>query len=193
MAAKTAGAVAFQGLAETWRGDLAGKGIDRHEELSPSRLPVLAIRSDPTAGNQQVDMGVIAQLAVPGVEHGQHAGQCPEVPFLGTEILDRRGRDLHQHAVQQLLVATEHRTTARARSRRRENRRTATVRLTLFEPLPGLGSVAFGACPVPAAVVVPERVVAVVAAVEATPSSGVQQAAMSESAFFCEGIIRWPY
>ena len=41
--------------------------------------------------------------------------------------------------------------------------------LTLFEPLPGLGSVAFGACPVPAAVVVPERVVAVVAAVEPSP------------------------
>jgi len=51
-----------------------------------------------------VDMGVIAQLAVPGVEHGQHARQCPEVPFLGTEVLDRRGRDLHQQAVQQLLV-----------------------------------------------------------------------------------------
>src|SRR5271165_4364293 len=82
---------------------------DRHEEFSSSRLPVLAIGSDPTAGDQQVDMGVIAQLAVPGVEHGQHAGQCPEVPFLGTEVLDRRNRDLHQQTVEQLLVATEHR------------------------------------------------------------------------------------
>ena len=70
---------------------------------------MLAIGSDPTAGDQQVDMGVIAQLAVPGVEHGQHAGQCPEVPFLGTEVLDRRSRDLHQQTVEQLLVATEHR------------------------------------------------------------------------------------
>ena len=44
---------------------------------------MLAIRTDPTAGDQQVDKGVIAQLAVPGVEHGHHDGQCPEVPFLG--------------------------------------------------------------------------------------------------------------
>ena len=97
----------LQGRAES-RGDLAGKDGDRHEELSPSWLPVLAIGSDPTAGDQQVDMGVIAQLAVPGVKHRQHAGQCPEVPFLGTEVLDRRGRDLHQQTVQQLLIATEH-------------------------------------------------------------------------------------
>ena len=86
------------------RGDLAGKGIDRHEELSPSRLPVLAIRSDPTAGNQQVDMGVIAQLAVPGVSTDSMPGSAPRCRSRA-EILDRRGRDLHQHAVQQLLVA----------------------------------------------------------------------------------------
>ena len=76
MAAKTAEQAAFK-AAQELRGDLAGKGIDRHEELSPSRLPVLAIRSDPTAGNQQVDMGVIAQLAVPGVDQ---TVRLPAVP-----------------------------------------------------------------------------------------------------------------
>ena len=39
----------LQGRAKL-RGDLAGKGEDRYEELSPCRLPVLAIRSDPAAG-----------------------------------------------------------------------------------------------------------------------------------------------
>jgi hypothetical protein len=52
---------------------------------------VLAVGRDPTAGDQQVDMGMIAQLAVPGVEHQEHAGQCSDVPFLGAEVLDRRG------------------------------------------------------------------------------------------------------
>jgi hypothetical protein len=85
----------LQGRAKL-RGDLAGKDADRHEELSPSRLPMLAIGSDPTAGDQQVHMGVIAQPAVLGVKHRQHAKECPEVPFLGTEVFDRRGRDLHE-------------------------------------------------------------------------------------------------
>src|SRR5271155_3306551 len=41
--------------------------------------------------------------------------------------------------------------------------------LTLLEPLPGLAAMAFGARPVAATVVTPERVVAVVAAVEPPP------------------------
>ena len=99
-------------------------------------------------------MGMIVQPAVPGVEYGQHAGQCPEVPFLGTELLDCRGRDLHQQAVQQLLVATEQRSQLRGHGHhgvkivaRQE------LGLTLLEPLPGLAAMAFGACPVPAAMV----------------------------------------
>ena len=102
------GALAFKACAKL-RGDLAGEDGDRHEEFSPSRFPVLAIGSDPTTGQEQVRMGVIAQLAVPGVEHRQHAGKSAEVAFVGTEVLDRCSRDLHQQAVQQLLVATERR------------------------------------------------------------------------------------
>ena len=155
---------------------------------------MLAIGSDPTAGDQQVDMGVIAQLTIPGVEHRQHAGQCPEVPFLGTKVLDRRGRNLHQQTVQQLLVATEH----RAQLRRHGDDSVKIVAgqqlgLTLFEPLLGLASMAFGACPITTAVVVPERLIAIVTLVEPSSQLLVQQAAISESAFFCEGIILSPY
>src|SRR5271157_834849 len=52
-------------------------------------------------------MGVIVQSAVPGVEHREHAGQGPEVSLLGTEILDRRGRNPHQQVIHQLLIAAE--------------------------------------------------------------------------------------
>ena len=41
--------------------------------------------------------------------------------------------------------------------------------LTLLEPLTGLAAMAFGARPVAAAVVVPERLIAVVAVVEPSP------------------------
>ena len=44
-------------------------------------------------------MGVIALAAIPGVEHREHAGQGPEMPFDGTKVLDRRGRNLHQEAI----------------------------------------------------------------------------------------------
>ena len=118
----------LQGRAKL-RGDLAGEDGDRDEEFSSSRLPVLAIGSDPTAGDEQVRMRVIAQLAVPGVEHRQHAGKCAEVAFVGTEVLDRCSRDLHQQAVEQLLVATERLRNPWARSRRRENSRRARDRL----------------------------------------------------------------
>src|SRR3954454_1272718 len=92
------------------------------------------------------------------------------MPFLGTELLDRRGRDLHQQAVQQLLIATEHR--AQLRGYGHDGVKVVAGQelfLTLLEPLPGLASMAFGARPVPAAVVAPERVVAVVTAVEPSP------------------------
>ena len=108
-------AAGLQGRAEE-RGDLAGKDSYRHEELPSSRLPVLAIGSDPTAGDQQVHMGVKPQLAIPGVEHRQDARQSPEVPFLGTKVLDRRGCDLHEQAAEQFLIATERRAQLRRHS-----------------------------------------------------------------------------
>src|SRR5271156_1573258 len=47
----------LQGRAKL-RGDLAGKDSDRHEELSPSRLPVLAIGGDaPARGEQEATGG----------------------------------------------------------------------------------------------------------------------------------------
>src|SRR3954449_12472130 len=95
------------------------------------------------------------------------------MPFLGTELLDRRGRDLHRQAVQRLLLATEHR--AQLRGYGHDGVKVVAgqqLSLTFLEPLPGLASMAFGARPVPAAVVAPEGVIAVVAAVEPSPQLG---------------------
>ena len=150
--------------------------MNRHEELPPSRLPVLAIGRDPAAGDQQMHMGVIGQLAVPGVEHREDAGHRPEQPFLGTELRDGAGRDSHQQAIEQLLVASERR--AQLLGHGHDGMEIVAgqeLGLTLLEPLLGLARMAFGARPVPTAVVVPEGLIAVVAAVQ--PSSQLGRAA----------------
>src|ERR1700741_3026370 len=115
-------------------------------------------------------MGVIVQTAVPGVEHREYAGQGPEMPFVGTKVLDRCGRDLHQQAIHQLLVATACRTQLLWHGH--DGMKIVAgqeLGLTLLEPQPSLASMAFGAGPVPAAVVAPKRVITVVAAVEPSP------------------------
>src|SRR5271156_2549665 len=112
-------------------------------------------------------MGMIAQAAIPGMEHRQHAGQGPEMSFVGTKVLDRRGRDLHQQAIHQLLVATKRR--AQLLWDGHDSVKIVAgqeLGLTLLEPQPSLASMAFGAGPVPTAVIAPERIVAVVATVE---------------------------
>src|SRR5439155_8276594 len=104
-----------------------------------------------------------------GVEHRQHAGQRPEVTLLRTKVLERRGRDLHQQAVKQLLVAIER--PAHLRRHGYDGMKIVAgqeLALTLLQPLMGLASMALGARPVTAAMVAPKRVIAVVATVKPT-------------------------
>lgn len=68
----------------------------RHKKLTSGGLPVTAVGGDPAAGNQHVDMRVIAQLTRPCVEDGEDARHPAKVTFLDTQFLDRFGRDLHQ-------------------------------------------------------------------------------------------------
>ena len=149
------------------RGNLPGKQVDRHKKSIASRFPMLTIRRDPTASDQQMDMGVIAQLPIPGVKHGQDTRDSPQEPFLGAQILDRRGRHLHQQAIEQLLMATEQPTQFR-RNCRHGVKIVARQKfgLTLLQPLLGLAALAFGASPIPTAVVLPKRPLAVIAAIQ---------------------------
>src|ERR1700691_1681180 len=107
-------------------------------------------------------MGMIVQTAVPGVEHREYAGQGPEMSFVGTKVLDRRGRDLHQQAIHQLMDAMEG--GAELLWDGHEGMKIVAgqqLGLTLLEPLPSLAAMAFGAGPVSAAVVAPKRVMAI--------------------------------
>jgi hypothetical protein len=106
-------------------------------------------------------MRVIAQLTIPGVQHRQHAGERPEVSFVGTKVHGRFGRNLHQQTIQQFLIATKRR--AQLRGHGHDGVKIVAgqqLGLTLFEPLLGLARMAFGACPITASVVVLERVMA---------------------------------
>ena len=76
MLAKRAGSFFFKAFAELG-GDLAGKDADRHEELAPGWLPMFAIGGNPTAGDEHVDVGVIAQTGVAAMQEGQNTGLTP--------------------------------------------------------------------------------------------------------------------
>src|SRR5271163_3064599 len=90
--------------------------------------------------------------------------------FVGTEVFDGRGRDLHQEAIHQLLIAIKRR--AQPRGDGHDGVKIVAgqqLGLTLLEPLLSLARMAFWAGAVPAAVVAPKRVIAIVAAVEQSP------------------------
>ena len=114
-----------------------------------------------------MDKRVIPQLTVPGVEHRRYARERPEVSFVGTKVLDRCGRNLHQQAIQQLFVAMEQCTQLRGRGH-------DGVKIILRQQLHTYYRSHLSSRAVPL-------------------SSQVQQAAMFESALFSESIIPTPY
>ena len=112
-------------------------------------------------------MRVKAQVPFPGVQHREHPGQRAQMTFLRAELLDGFGRDLHQEAVHELLLTPEevlqlprdggHGMKIVARQK---------LGLTLFQPLSRLSSMTFRTGAVAAAVITPERLATVVAAVQ---------------------------
>ena len=122
-------------------------------------------------------------------------GNAAKVTFLRAEFLDRLGRDPHQEAVHELLVASKG-VAQLGRHGRHGVKIVARQQfgLTLFEPLfspcslgisgkPGCGSNE-NARTIPRS----RRI-----DTSRPPSASVQQAAMSARALFCEGIITCPY
>ena len=134
---------------------------------------MLAVGREATARDQQMDMRVIAQGTVPGMEHGQQTRQGPEQAFAGTEFQDRLRRHLHQQAVQQLLLPTE-----QGMQRGRDGHHGVKIiagqqfGLALLQPLLRLRAMAFRAGPVAAAVKAPEDLMTLVTVVQPSSQGG---------------------
>ena len=100
------------------------------------------------------------------MQNREDAGQAAQMTLLGAKFLDRLGRDTHQEAVHELLVAAEGVTQL---GRHGGNRVKVAARqefsLTLLKPLFGSFPLAFGTGPVAAGMVTPERLPAIVASI----------------------------
>ena len=75
----------LQSIAELG-GDLSRKHMHRHEELSSSRFPMFTVAGNTASGDQHVDVTVIMQLTVPGMQDRQTTRQRPQVTFVRTEF-----------------------------------------------------------------------------------------------------------
>jgi hypothetical protein len=82
----------------------AGEHPDRKEERPARSDPACMIRSEAAGGDHAVDMGMVLQALVPGMEHAEEADLCAEVPWVTSNLLHRRGTGVEKKAVQDALV-----------------------------------------------------------------------------------------
>jgi len=82
-----------------------GKRLDWNEEVVMGGQPGLPVRSQGTTGDQVVDMGVISQVAGPGMEYAQHPDLSAEMARVLSECLCGFRRSLEEQVVVELLVA----------------------------------------------------------------------------------------
>jgi len=79
---------------------------DGHEERGMLRgNPPRPIGGEPAGGDDQMHVGVIAQIPGPGVQHGEAPQGRPDVARVGRERLERRRRAPQQGPVDDGLVA----------------------------------------------------------------------------------------
>jgi len=68
--------------------------------------PANPIAIDPAAGSEIVDMGMVEEVAGPGVEHAYHADLPAHKAWISGQLLGCLGRSAKQQVVDQLLIST---------------------------------------------------------------------------------------
>ena len=72
------------------------QGRHVEQEIPPGGNPAVALAGQSPAWDQAVEMEVVAQRLIPGVEHGQQAGLGSQPFGIGQELLQSGGRAPHQ-------------------------------------------------------------------------------------------------
>ena len=137
----------------------ASEDLDRQEERTTRRDPAGAIRCKPSGSDDAVDVRMMLQALVPGVEHAEEADLRAQMPRIACDLQQRRGTGPEQEAVDHLLVLQRKRIQF---TRHREDRMDVAGRqqlaLTLLEPADAGVALALRAVPVAARVVGDGRV-----------------------------------
>ena len=82
----------------------ASEHLDREEEGAAGGDPTGVIGSEATGGDHAVDMGVVLQPLVPGMEHAEEADLGAEMPRIACDLQQRGGTGAEQQAIDQALV-----------------------------------------------------------------------------------------
>jgi hypothetical protein len=83
-----------------------GEWLNVHQEIPSGRQPTLTIRSQSTGGHHIVDVGMVAEVAGPGVEYPDHANLAADkARVLGQLLQGSRGR-AKQDIIDDFLVTS---------------------------------------------------------------------------------------
>jgi len=82
-----------------------GKGLHRQEEVIAGRKPELPIWAQPASRSQVVEVGMIEQIARPGMQDTHQANLTADIAWVLGQRLGCLSRSLKQDGIHQLLVA----------------------------------------------------------------------------------------
>ena len=80
------------------------QGLHGYKEFGTRSQPLAALGRESTAGYDEVDMGMVAQVALPGMQSPHHTDVATDEPGIFGQFLQCRGRGREQQVVERLLV-----------------------------------------------------------------------------------------
>ena len=151
----------------------ASEHLDRKEEGAARADPAGVIRCQSASGDDAVNMGMVLQTLVPGMEHAEEADLRAQMPRIACDLEQRGGTGSKEQAIDHLLVLQCKRSQF---TRHREDRVDVAGRqqlpLSLLEPADAGVALTLRAVPVAARVVGDGRVSAAEALVAVAAESG---------------------
>ena len=113
----------------------ASEHLDREEEGTARRDPAGVVRSEATGGDDAVDVRMMLQTLVPGMEHAEEADLRAQMSRIACDLQQRCGTGPEQQAVDHLLVLERKRSQfTRHRKDRMDVAGRQQLALTLLEP-----------------------------------------------------------
>jgi len=82
----------------------AAEHLDGEKEGAAGGDPAGVVRSEAAGGEHAVDMGMMLQALVPGMEHAEEADLGAEVPGIASDLEQGRGAGVEQQVINQPLV-----------------------------------------------------------------------------------------
>ena len=128
--------------------------FDRHEKLPSHRQPPRPIWRQTAAGDDEVQMRMIRQIARPGLQHAKEAKLAADEFWIVRQFLQSGRRGLEEEAVDERLMAARHRVECiRQREGEHEIRHWQQQRALHLEPFIGFVITTFWAMPILAGVI----------------------------------------